>query len=111
MLKKTAFSLFGLVVMLVCINPPQARAGWSWPWGQSTRVRFTFVRTRMSRPRPMSFTGRILTPAGRYLVARAGVIRATTGRATTGQGTGVREDSNIASTWYGACTGVARSCQ
>jgi hypothetical protein len=27
MLKKTAFSLFGLVVMLVCINPPQARAG------------------------------------------------------------------------------------
>jgi hypothetical protein len=27
MLKKTALSLFGLVVMLICINPPQAHAG------------------------------------------------------------------------------------
>ncbi len=27
MLKKTALSLFGLVVMLVCFNPPQAHAG------------------------------------------------------------------------------------
>ena len=27
MLKKTALSLFGLVVMLICINPPQANAG------------------------------------------------------------------------------------
>jgi hypothetical protein len=27
MLKKTALSLFGLVVMLICFNPPQARAG------------------------------------------------------------------------------------
>ena len=26
-LKKTALSLFGLAVMLVCINPPQAHAG------------------------------------------------------------------------------------
>ncbi len=27
MLKKTALSLFGLVVMLICFNPPQAHAG------------------------------------------------------------------------------------
>ncbi len=27
MLKKAALSLFGLVVMLICINPPQAHAG------------------------------------------------------------------------------------
>ena len=27
MLKKTAFSLFGLALLLVCINPPQANAG------------------------------------------------------------------------------------
>ena len=27
MLKKTALSLFGLVMMLVCFNPPQAHAG------------------------------------------------------------------------------------
>jgi hypothetical protein len=27
MLKKTALSLFGFVVMLLCINPPQAHAG------------------------------------------------------------------------------------
>lgn len=27
MLKKTALSLFGLAVMLVCVNPPQASAG------------------------------------------------------------------------------------
>ena len=27
MLKKTALSLFGLVVMLLCINPPRANAG------------------------------------------------------------------------------------
>ena len=27
MFKKTALSLFGLVVMLICINPPQAHAG------------------------------------------------------------------------------------
>jgi hypothetical protein len=27
MLKKTALSLFGLAVMLICFNPPQAHAG------------------------------------------------------------------------------------
>ena len=27
MLKKTALSLFGLVAMLICFNPPQAHAG------------------------------------------------------------------------------------
>jgi hypothetical protein len=27
MLKKTALSLFGLVVLLICFNPPQAHAG------------------------------------------------------------------------------------
>jgi hypothetical protein len=27
MLRKTAFSLFGMVLMLACINPPQAHAG------------------------------------------------------------------------------------
>jgi hypothetical protein len=27
MLKKTALSLFGLAVMLICLNPPQAHAG------------------------------------------------------------------------------------
>ncbi|MGH9545819.1 MAG: hypothetical protein ACRD23_11460 [Terriglobales bacterium] len=27
MLKKTALSLFGLVAMLICLNPPQANAG------------------------------------------------------------------------------------
>jgi hypothetical protein len=27
MLKKTALSMFGLVVMLICFNPPQAHAG------------------------------------------------------------------------------------
>jgi hypothetical protein len=27
MLRKTALSLFGLLVMLICINPPQAHAG------------------------------------------------------------------------------------
>ena len=61
MLKKTALSLFGLVVMLICCQPAAgSRRRGGCDSGRRIRVRFTFVRTGMWRPCLMSPTGRLL---------------------------------------------------
>ena len=94
MLKKTALSLFGLVVMLICINPPQAHAGVVIALGP-TYPRPVYVRPYgYVAPAPYFAYG----PTDRCMSARAGTIPATIGRTTTGQDTGVRVDSSIAST-------------
>src|SRR6266404_1154477 len=64
MLKKTALSLFGLVVMLICFNPPQAHAG----------VVVSFGRTGMLRLCPLWPTGPLLTSTLRRMFDPAGVI-------------------------------------
>ena len=74
MLKKTALSLFGLVVMLICFNPPQAHAGVVVSSEQYIRARFTFARTGMLRLFLLWLTGRLLTFMPRLMFVRAGAI-------------------------------------
>ena len=80
-LKKAALSLFGLAVMLICINPPQAHAGVMVRLAdQYTRVRFTFVRIRTWRRALRGLRDRVLTPTGLYTFALASDTPATTGQ-------------------------------
>jgi len=79
---------------------------WSSRWEQSTRARFTFVRTGMLRRHPISLTGRVLTPMGQFLFAPVGVTPAT-----IGQDIGVRGDSNTASSLCVAPTGTGKKFQ
>ena len=111
MLKKAALSLFGLVVMLICINPPQAHAGIVVAIGP-VYPHPVYVRPyQLLRRRLISLTGRILTLTAQSSFAPASDTRAITGLTTTGQDTGVRGDSNIASSLCAAPTGVANKFQ
>ena len=95
MLKKAALSLFGLAVMLVGLNPPQAHAGVVVSLGPVYPRPVYVVRTRTSRPCLMWPMDRILMPTGRYTFAPTTAIVVITVGTITGGETGTIADSNI----------------
>jgi hypothetical protein len=73
-LKKTALSMFGLVVMLICINPPQAQAGVVVSIGGPVYPRPVYVRPYAYvappyvayAPRPYAYGPVFVRPGFRY---------------------------------------------
>ena len=97
MLKKTALSLFGLVVMLVCFNPPQAHAGVVVSFGP-VFPRPVYVRPygygRLCHTSP---TGRILTfmlPLRRTFVRAGAIVQASTRTGISLRGSSIASSSN-----------------
>jgi len=103
MLKKTALSLFGLAVMLICSIRRRLMPAWWFRSALCIRVRFMFVRTGMSRPCLTSLTVRILTFMRRRMFVRAGdIVRASTPRVTF-------RGMSIACSWNAVRTGGGNS--
>jgi hypothetical protein len=80
MLKKTALSLFGLAVMLICFNPPQAHAGVVVSFGCGVSASGLRSSVPVCRAACLtSLTGRILTFTRRRTFVRTGdIVRAST---------------------------------
>jgi hypothetical protein len=104
MLKKTALSLFGLAVMLICFNPPQADAGVVVSFG-SVYPRPVYVRPYRYvapvpyvayRPDPYFYAPTYVRPGWGY------IVRASTPRVTF-------RGMSIACSWNAVRTGGGNS--
>ena len=95
MLKKIAFSLFGLALLLVCISPPQANAGVVVALGSVyPHPVYHYMRPYpYVAPPPFVAYGPNPYANGRYMFAPAGVTQAT-----IGTNIGFQEDSNATNT-------------
>ena len=104
-LKKAALSLFGLAVVLICINPPQAHAGVVVAIGGPVYPRPVYVRPYYVAPPYVAYAPRPY--ANGPVFVRPGFGYPGYYRPATG----VRGDSNIASLLCVAPTGVAKKFQ